>query len=206
VIKPESALQHIGSPPEFGVVLLLVTFALAVTPYLAGADFGAVKIPTFEKQPRLKKRLRFLGPLALALVLILHAPLFPQDPPPVTASVAPIKHDPTPTGTNGEVTHTNSSTVAPVTHSATDTSPANDSSAAATPSYQVTLLIPTSMSNAEVRVDGREATITSRTQLSINISVPASPGNRHIEISRDDAKPCKTTMAITTDTTLTPCS
>ncbi len=60
-------------PQAFGG--LFITFALILTlaPYLAGHDFGILKVPEFGARSR--NRLRWLGPLALLAAIFLHVPL-----------------------------------------------------------------------------------------------------------------------------------
>ena len=69
----ENILQALGLPPAFGATLLGFGLILALAPYLAGTDFGLFKVPAFSA--RGVKRLRVLGPLALAAAIALHVPL-----------------------------------------------------------------------------------------------------------------------------------
>ncbi len=45
-----------------------------MAPYVTGADFGILKVPTFE--PELVNKLRGLGPIAFGIVLLLHLPFW----------------------------------------------------------------------------------------------------------------------------------
>jgi hypothetical protein len=71
-----SVLESLGIPPQFGVVLLAVAFALAVAPYLSGADFGVLRIPLLEEGTR--KRLRLIGPIVMVGAIALHVPVLPN--------------------------------------------------------------------------------------------------------------------------------
>src|SRR5262249_5640476 len=64
-------------PEQFGYVLLLLALALVLSPYLAGADFGVIKIPQFK--PTTTRRLRGFGPIVLLATVLLHFPLLPKD-------------------------------------------------------------------------------------------------------------------------------
>jgi hypothetical protein len=68
----ESILQLLDLPPEFVGVLLLLSLILTLAPYLAGHDFGVLKIPSFSDSS--KKRLRIIGPISLLLAEVGRAP------------------------------------------------------------------------------------------------------------------------------------
>lgn len=57
-------------PAEFGLVLLTLALVITLAPYAAGHDFGILRIPAFPA-PTLR-RLKVLGPLALAIALLAH--------------------------------------------------------------------------------------------------------------------------------------
>ncbi|HXO19319.1 MAG TPA: hypothetical protein VOA87_05255 [Thermoanaerobaculia bacterium] len=73
-------------------------------------------------------------------------------------------------------------------------------------SYRLNLLIPTSMSNAAVSLDGREARILKRTAILITIEVPAGDSNHQIRLEKEGRRTCAETISVTKDgMTLTPC-
>jgi hypothetical protein len=73
-------------------------------------------------------------------------------------------------------------------------------------SYRVNLLIPTSMSNADVWLDGRKARIHERTANLITIEIPADSSNHQVKIEKEGRPICVTTVSINENgTTLTPC-
>ena len=64
-----------GLPESFGYLCLSVSLVLLLSPYLAGADFGIIKIPSFS--PRTSKRLKTFAPFVFVLVAALFIPFFP---------------------------------------------------------------------------------------------------------------------------------
>lgn len=62
----------LGLPNEFGILLLILCLVLTLAPYFSGYDFGVIRIPTFGV--RIKRRLKFIGPISLLLVFALHFP------------------------------------------------------------------------------------------------------------------------------------
>lgn len=73
-------------------------------------------------------------------------------------------------------------------------------------SYRVNLMIPTTMSDATVWLDDREARVLRRTATLITIEVPAGSSNHQIKVEMEGGLICATTVAITESvTTLTPC-
>lgn len=71
-------LSRFGLPPEFGVILLVISSVLLLSPYFPGIDIGPLKIPVFSERAR--RGLRIVGPLALLIAAGLHFPLFPDRP------------------------------------------------------------------------------------------------------------------------------
>lgn len=67
-----SILTFLGLPGQFGVTLLLFTFILFLAPYLAGLDFGVLRIPDFSEGAR--RKLKWIGPLTLLVAIFLHIP------------------------------------------------------------------------------------------------------------------------------------
>jgi len=65
-------------PDTASGTLLIFSFILLISPYLAGADFGIFKIPSFKGD--LLLILRFVGPIAFAITLILFIPLWKKEP------------------------------------------------------------------------------------------------------------------------------
>lgn len=85
--RHESVIHRLGLPPEFGLVLLVLSLALAVAPYLANSDFGILKVPSFV--PRTRKRLRVVGLVALLVAMGLHVPILRSQPQAAPASAPP---------------------------------------------------------------------------------------------------------------------
>jgi len=54
----------------FGGTVLAVLFALALSPWLAGKDFGVLKIPSFRTRPTLRRKLACVAPLACVLAAL----------------------------------------------------------------------------------------------------------------------------------------
>ena len=69
-----SLLSLIGLPGEFGATLLLFAFILLLTPYFSGSDFGIFRAPEFSSSN--KRKLKYAGPLALLLAILLQVPVF----------------------------------------------------------------------------------------------------------------------------------
>ena len=63
-------------PGQFGAVLILVAFAILLAPYMAGADFGPVKIPDLKSS--VKQRIKIIGPVAFIGALLLFIPIFSE--------------------------------------------------------------------------------------------------------------------------------
>jgi hypothetical protein len=199
--EAESVLQRLGLPPEFGLTLLVVCFALAVAPYFSGADFGIVKIPSFKSVVR--RNLRFGGPIALIAVIFLHIPIFRSQPIvqlDYSESLAtPIQESPLPAPTQPTPELDTPSEPRPPEEQLS-LSPSNALS------YKVNLLIPTSLSDATVWLDGHEALILRRSASLITIEVPADTRNHRIKVESEGSPPCVTTTIVSeNDTTLTPC-
>jgi SAM-dependent methyltransferase len=69
-----STLAKIGLPTEFGALLLTLALILTISPYLGGADFGILKIPTFSQQTT--DLLRRLGPVLLVTFALAFVPFW----------------------------------------------------------------------------------------------------------------------------------
>src|SRR5215467_5546545 len=63
-----------GLPDPFGVVVLIFSFILLLSPYLSGSDFGVFKIPMFGDPVR--KWLKIVGPAAFLVVVFCYLPVF----------------------------------------------------------------------------------------------------------------------------------
>ncbi len=68
-----SIFKWLGLPEPFGVVLLTLGLILTLSPYMAGADLGIFEIPSLSGETQ--HTLRWLGPLALLVSVILFVPL-----------------------------------------------------------------------------------------------------------------------------------
>jgi len=94
-VKPqENILQLLGLPDQFGAVLLVLSLILTLSPYLAGHDFGVLKIPNFSGSTR--KNLKIIGPISLLLAVSLHIKFYnpispgpPQPPSQLPAELIP---------------------------------------------------------------------------------------------------------------------
>ena len=73
----KSILDLLGLPGAFGGTLLVLSLILALAPYFAGLDFGVIKIPDFS--PEWRRRLKWLGPFALVLMILIHIPFYAPD-------------------------------------------------------------------------------------------------------------------------------
>lgn len=78
----KNLVEFWGLPPEFGVAILLVSFALLLSPYFGGVDFGILKIPDLPLSAR--KWLYIVGPLFFAASIAAHVPLIENQPLPQT--------------------------------------------------------------------------------------------------------------------------
>ncbi|MGH9421752.1 MAG: hypothetical protein ACRD3J_17370 [Thermoanaerobaculia bacterium] len=204
MVKPENLLQLLRLPPEFGVAILIFSFALSVTPYLAGSDFGVIKIPLLSHAMR--KRLRTAGPVALFVAIFLHLPLLSSQ----TASVAPVSR-----GTPASIPPRTSSAPPPQPSPAEpEHSPHRKDTVVAvldtppiTEQYRVNLLIPTALSQATVWVDGREAIVVQRTATVIQIDVSAMPASHQIYLEQNGNKKCIATFVVKQNgSIITPCA
>lgn len=70
-----SLLTMAGIPGVFGLTLLTVCLVLVLAPYLGGIDLKAITIPRVG--PKVAKALKWCGPAAFLLVVLLHIPLWP---------------------------------------------------------------------------------------------------------------------------------
>lgn len=72
-----SILDKISLPGEFGLILLVFSFILMVSPYFSGSDFGIFKVPKFPTSTR--RSLLFLGPVAFVIAITIHIPLLEDE-------------------------------------------------------------------------------------------------------------------------------
>jgi len=75
MIAKQSTYGKLGIPSPFGETVGLLALALTLSPYLAGADFGFLKVPEFLGTA--KHTLKVLGPALLAGSLLLYFPFWP---------------------------------------------------------------------------------------------------------------------------------
>ena len=68
-----SIAQRAGLPEAFQTTLLVLAIALALTPYLADASIGILKVPKLTIRQR--RSMKIIGPLVVALVVVLVMPL-----------------------------------------------------------------------------------------------------------------------------------
>jgi len=76
VSAKQSINNRCGIPSAVGALFITVAFALTLSPYLANADFGVLKVPDF--QPVTLHLLEVLGPILLLTSILLNFPLFEQ--------------------------------------------------------------------------------------------------------------------------------
>jgi hypothetical protein len=81
-----SLLTMAGLPGAFGLLLLTACSALVLAPYLGGIDLKVITIPVVP--PQTGRWLRWCGPAALLLVVLLHVPLWPLACPQACVSVS----------------------------------------------------------------------------------------------------------------------
>jgi beta-xylosidase-like protein len=75
MIDKTSLFRASGLPDSFGVVLLVFSFILVLSPYFSGADFGVFKIPLFT--PIAKRWLKIIGPVAFGICILSFLPILP---------------------------------------------------------------------------------------------------------------------------------
>lgn len=63
-------------PQPFGVILLVLSLILLLSPYLSGADFGVFKVPNFA--PGAKKWLKVIGPILFIMCILSFIPTIPS--------------------------------------------------------------------------------------------------------------------------------
>jgi len=203
--KAESVLQWLALPAEFGMTLLIAAFALSLAPYLAGSDFGLLKVPQFPAPVR--ARLRSTGPVALLVAIFLHLPLI-RTAGPQQSLLRPIHHAviaaSAPTPASAPSTAPNELTVTQSPTSVTTIVP-DKPSLKSSSTWKVHLLIPSAMSAASVRVDGESARIVRRASTVITIVVPSGAVAREIRIEEIGRKPCVLRQPVEDEMVLTPC-
>ena len=79
VLTGQSLLSLLGLPQEFGTTILLLCLVLTIAPYVAGADFGIIKVPGFPSI--VARRLKVLGPIVFALAISAHIRIWPGSSP-----------------------------------------------------------------------------------------------------------------------------
>jgi len=75
MVDRTSLFKVSGLPDPFGVVVLVFSFILLLSPYLSGADFGVFKVPVFA--PPAKKWLRLIGPAFFVVCVLSFLPILP---------------------------------------------------------------------------------------------------------------------------------
>lgn len=78
--------QLLHLPDSFTGILLVLSLVFLLSPYLAGADFGFFKVPTFSSNAN--KRLKIAGPFILLCVLSCFVPFLPKGAPTNSGSAA----------------------------------------------------------------------------------------------------------------------
>jgi hypothetical protein len=73
-------IKILGLPDQFGVTLLSVALVFTLAPYFSNTDLGFIRIPPFSEDAQ--RRLRFTGPIFLAVAVVMHLPIptTPTDP------------------------------------------------------------------------------------------------------------------------------
>jgi hypothetical protein len=85
----KSLLDLLGLPDVFGETLLVLSLILALAPYFSGFDFGVIKIPQFSDQWR--RRLKWIGPLAIVFMVALHVPFYDANHQPLSQPESPTE-------------------------------------------------------------------------------------------------------------------
>jgi VHL beta domain len=76
-VSPKQSFNNrCGIPGTVSALFITVAFALTLSPYLANADFGVLKVPDF--QPTTLHMLEILGPMLLLISILLNYPFFAQ--------------------------------------------------------------------------------------------------------------------------------
>jgi hypothetical protein len=71
----QNLVEWMGYPQSFTTTVLILALIFALSPYLAGADFGIIRIPSFP--PNARRVLRIVGPLVfLFCAVVLFFPFF----------------------------------------------------------------------------------------------------------------------------------
>ena len=114
-----SLFKMSGLPEPFGVVLLVFSLILLLTPYFSGAGFGVFTIPIVNE--RAKKLLKIIGPILFVSCILFFVPIFPDNKQAAsaTSSSPPLRPTPsteltTPTNVNGAKTDTNANNAEPI--------------------------------------------------------------------------------------------
>ena len=68
-----SLLDYVGLPGEFGLTILLLSLVIFVAPFLAGSDFGFLKVPAFSEKAT--RRMYFIGPAMMVAAVSIHIPI-----------------------------------------------------------------------------------------------------------------------------------
>jgi len=69
----ESIFSKLGLPEGFGVVILVFSFILMLSPYFSGLDFGVFKVPIFSN--KVAKKLKIIAPALFLIVIFLFVPI-----------------------------------------------------------------------------------------------------------------------------------
>lgn len=71
-----STYEHFGLPNEAAILIFTLCIALSLVPFIAGADFGVVKVPSLPQL--LTSKLRLWGPLLLVAAIACFYPVWPN--------------------------------------------------------------------------------------------------------------------------------
>lgn len=87
-MQKSSTYQTLGLPDAAGHTILVISFLLFLSPYMAGADFGIAKVPEIKSPPII---LQITGPIFLIIAMLGYAKIWPSK---VTAksSAVPLAH------------------------------------------------------------------------------------------------------------------
>jgi hypothetical protein len=69
----KSIFQILGIPEGISIPVTLITTAFCISPYFSNLDFGILKIPDIQNAA--KKRIKFLSPVVLGLLIICYIPI-----------------------------------------------------------------------------------------------------------------------------------
>jgi hypothetical protein len=80
-----SAYAYLGFPDSLAMALTLVSLSLALTPWLAGTDYGIFKVPTLPTS--VARPMKYIAPTCFAIFIAGFLKIIPVDPSPPSTSL-----------------------------------------------------------------------------------------------------------------------